>query len=490
MSTFKQPVPTHLVAIISIAMCLSHNATAAIADDAIQVSGRVLDAKTGLPIKSKVHVVAASANTRTIQSGEFGWQNHLRKSFDGGAIDFRMKRGYSQTIVRIDADGYRPFVTPIVQKNEPMTQDFILHPESIQGIVLTPDGKPAVDAEVAISTWTLELNVKAGKIEPGYNWKDFGRSVVKTDSNGRFILPAEIDPLTVVATHSTGYAQQPVRPPSTKPTPNPSAKPKAPVLPSAVSQSNNKPSVKTATTIGATKANPRDLRLQLQAWGSVSGQLVGADDKPIQGRTLWISGGWPGRNDPGHISHRATIETDKDGQFSIDRMAPGTGNIQHGFKNADGTGSFSPIGLTSQYNLPAGEALNLTVGKAEKPLVGRVVLPDEMKDDLSTAKFNVFLHDTSWKYRNPGAKSVSYPKWDAFNTSNAGARYRLNGTAAELPERIQIDQDGNFEINGLPTARYVLQIRLGKGFAAKRFVMPLNTREPVDIGDIALRMSK
>jgi len=283
-------------------------------------------------------------------------------------------------------------------------------------------------------------------------------------TGGRFTLPAEVDPLTVVVAHESGYTQQPIRP-------------------------------ETDEEGGADAAkrdvvDPRSLRLQLRAWGKVTGQLVGVEKKPVEGRTLWIGGGWPGRDDPGHVRHTVTRVTDKDGRFSVNRVAPGSGSLQHAFENSDGHGSFSPIGLATRFVLKPGQVLELTPGQVEQPVTGKVVLPEELKDaDLSTARFRVFLHDISWK-RNFGGSVATYPGWTDFKASEEGKRYRLDDIAVvDTPDRVSLDKDGRFEIRGLPAARYVVQIRLEKGFAVIRFEVPLHSTSPVDLGELTMRIN-
>jgi hypothetical protein len=143
--------------------------------------------------------------------------------------------------------------------------------------------------------------------------------------------------------------------------------------------------------------------------------------------------------------------------------------------------------LTARFDLKAGEVLDLAAGKVEHPVVGQVALPEELKDaDHSAAQFRVFLHDISWK-RNFGGPVVTYPGWTKFNASQEGKRYRLDDVAvADAADRVSFDKDGRFEIRGLPAARYVVQIRLGKGFAVKRFEVPLHSTSPVGIGELKM----
>ena len=222
----------------------------------------------------------------------------------------------------------------------------------------------------------------------------------------------------------------------------------------------------------------------------MTGQLVGIGKKPVEGRTLWIGGGWPGRDDPGHDRHTVTRVTDKDGRFSVDRVAPGGGSLQHAFENSEGNGSFSPIGLTARFDLNPGQVLELTPGQVEQPVVGKVVVPTELKGaDLSATRFRVFLHDNSWKW-NIGGPAVSYPGLTKFKASEEGKHYHLDDiTVADAPDRVSFSRDGRFEIRGLPAARYVVQIRLKKGFAVRRFEVPLHSTSQVDLGELTMRIN-
>lgn len=81
-----------------------------VSEDVIRVVGQPVDAPTGDPIP-KVRVCAESVRESSLQLGGESWQQHLRQTYDNGKVDFRMTRGYAQTIVRIDTDGNRPFIS-------------------------------------------------------------------------------------------------------------------------------------------------------------------------------------------------------------------------------------------------------------------------------------------------------------------------------------------------------------------------------------------
>ena len=77
-----------------------------------------------------------------------------------GPTELRVERPWEQTVLRIEADGYVPFVTRPIQRGEAMvTLDVALTPDpGHAGNVLLPDGKPAAGASLALCTWTNEVN--------------------------------------------------------------------------------------------------------------------------------------------------------------------------------------------------------------------------------------------------------------------------------------------------------------------------------------------
>jgi hypothetical protein len=72
----------------------------------------------------------------------------------------------------------------------------------IDGIVLTPDGKPAVKAIVALAVRDSGTSIENGAID-----RTGDVDCTETDSSGRFHFPPEDSDFYLVITHSTGYAQ-------------------------------------------------------------------------------------------------------------------------------------------------------------------------------------------------------------------------------------------------------------------------------------------
>src|SRR5580704_12488066 len=79
----------------------------------------------------------------------------------------------------------------------------------IDGIVLMPDGKPAVKAMVALAVPDSRTRIQNGTIDTRVSDVD----ITETDRSGRFHFTPESSDFSLVITHSTGYAQY-------RPTPN------------------------------------------------------------------------------------------------------------------------------------------------------------------------------------------------------------------------------------------------------------------------------
>ena len=73
----------------------------------------------------------------------------------------------------------------------------------VEGIVLTPDGKPAVKAVVALAVPDSRTWIHNGTIDLKMSDVD----TTETDSSGRFHFAPEDSDFYLVITHSTGYAQ-------------------------------------------------------------------------------------------------------------------------------------------------------------------------------------------------------------------------------------------------------------------------------------------
>ena len=158
---------------------------------ALIVTGKVIDGETKQPLKS--FRVAMSGNRFEAFTAT------------GGRYRLVQTHDESTNIVRVEADGYLPARSRGIKSGEGnVTIDFELSKaKDFNAMVLTPDGRPAAKAQVALGVAGSRINVKNGEFEPMLT--DAARA--ETDAAGRLHFPPQDKPFYLVITHPSGYAQ-------------------------------------------------------------------------------------------------------------------------------------------------------------------------------------------------------------------------------------------------------------------------------------------
>lgn len=177
------------------------------------IAGKVIDADTEEPITS-FEVISG------IKSEAFGdsidWSRYKKRQVNSPDGTFSKKwRGYyisypfdGACYFKIVAKGYLPGITPAVKlgkKYEP----FVIRlskAEPLKGMVIDPEGNPAVKAEVALVVPGKKAFIKNGKFDPSGS-VDQAEYIVETDPNGQFELNPSKEQGLIVAVHKNGYAR-------------------------------------------------------------------------------------------------------------------------------------------------------------------------------------------------------------------------------------------------------------------------------------------
>ena len=396
---------------------------------------KVSDAKTKQPIPS--FTVAWSG--RELPTATYSWLGTPAK-FSDGKDEFHQENPWPQTALRIEADGYLPFITRTILRSErEVAIDVAMQPDAgIAGIIVLPDGAPAAGAAVTLCTRNHEVTVQGGKLRCGRGSDD--RMLAKTAADGSFRLPAEVDHWLLVVAHDGGYAEA------------------------------------TAAEFAKTSS-----KLQLKPWGRIEAQLA-INGKPIAGQGIAVSGH---RSEADVIlSYRDFAVTDAVGKFVVARVPP----VEIGFyptvKRGTSTYLFGSVG---QVSIAPGTTARLTLPQVGRPLIGRVSLPRDSKLRLAdlTMEAKIFLRPPSMS----GPTNEVQEYWDA-----CGEFMRSELGKAFARDKIAVNADGTFRIAGLPATRYVIQVSAsGKGlergaFAARRVVVPplRDSKEPFDVGELGL----
>jgi RNA polymerase sigma factor (sigma-70 family) len=180
---------------------------------AVVISGTVRDTETGQPIpRFRIGIGISETNLfdHTVR-GDWSTIERFWVAFSGGkyrhTIEESPVMGIANPgfILKFEADGYAPVVSRVIAPEEVKAQiDVLLHPAKITLVtVLLPDGAAAASAEVGLLSPGSQLRLEAG----GFSGEGNGASLLRTDANGQFRLPADPGVTRVVAADSGGYAE-------------------------------------------------------------------------------------------------------------------------------------------------------------------------------------------------------------------------------------------------------------------------------------------
>jgi len=410
---------------------------------ALSVRIKATDAKTRQPVTS-LAVIPAFHENRVDRNT---WQSQYLKRYQGNPPELRLERPWEQTVLRIQADGYVPFITRPVRRDEgDVTLDVTLEPDPrLAGNVLLPDGKPAGGASLAICTWTNEVEVEGGILRHSGHGRELGK-LGTSAADGSFRLPTEVDPWVLVVAHDGGYAE--------------------------------------VTAAEFVKSST----VRLKPWGRIEGEFV-LGGKPVAGQPIHV--GAMRRGDEVFLHYTGDVVTDAAGRFVVERVPPVTLDVQPWFKHGDSSFNLLWSGRTS---VAAGQTTRLTLPRPGRPIVGRVSLPPD--SGLSVAEAAVEL---SVSLRAPSMSGFqdevdqAWAAYQAFVKSELGRAFHRDKIAANA--------DGTFRIEGLLETRYLLVIAAYRKPAspgadrgpmiarmAKRVEVPplADSKEPLDLGNLVL----
>jgi beta-lactamase regulating signal transducer with metallopeptidase domain/protocatechuate 3,4-dioxygenase beta subunit len=290
------------------------------------VSGKVIDAATGEPIKT-FRVVPGG---RSEQADEVFWNQRDSFVAAGGHYEVRRTWGEFAHRIRIEADGYQAAVSRDIKSNEgTIAIDFALkRGKDIVAKVVTPNNLPAAGAKVALGIAGSQIHVNNGDLDDGLTF--CARTV--SDDSGGFHFPAEDKDSQLVITHPAGFAH-------IRATPESSAR-----------------------------------IIRLEPWSRVEGTFrVGKTMVANASIEIDVHRLDPyGRDGPRIFSqHRAT--TGPDGRFVFERVIPGTGQIGRRiiFNMREGA-TEATSSCTIGANFPGGKTVHIDLGGTGRLVVGRL----------------------------------------------------------------------------------------------------------------------
>ncbi|MBI1325675.1 hypothetical protein GC170_21125 [bacterium] len=299
------------------------------------VEGRVTDAATGQPVADYQLIYrerladgerSLSIHGRHVE-GRFRFPASPFHSRDGSVHEFRL---------RIEAPGYEPITTDLMKVDDPhLSLNFALKridpadSKSIEGRVLKPDGTPAAGAAVAFYTpkdgsWPrYEPQFENGRLTSmtrgSLESPPAKIELVRTDTEGKFRIPADAVKIGWIVTHESGVFRSP-------------------------------------EARHMTAAEPMTIRLG--PYGRVQGVFL-RDGKPQANVRVWYSG--PGINNEMLIPIRNNVLTDDRGRFEIERVIPGMMRLAFPHKDMKSLWQF----LAEPFEVPAGASLNVDTSVTE-----------------------------------------------------------------------------------------------------------------------------
>ncbi len=338
----------------------------------LEISGKVVDAETDKAIPKFKRL--------------FGWRNEGSglTIWDGTKLGTDGTFTFSETYpryrfyIRIEADGYEPVESRAIASDEgKINVDFSLRKMSpdksaklIRGTVLTPDGKPAAEATVAMTTLGQQPPFfEQGKVRGGSE-----PFVISCDAEGKFKF-SDIDfenernnlrsisfgrqyDYILYFLHDSGYRR--------------------------VKQDEMEAFLKDGKPI------------LLEKWGRIEGTLqIGMQPgrlQRIQTSFRFMDGNTIDNSSPWTTFTYEGIRTDNDGNFVIERVPPGLVTVSRliSLDRPGWNSSFS--NNKALLTIRSGETAKVRLGGSGRPVIGKISSPDSVteKPDWSYAAVRLY----------------------------------------------------------------------------------------------------
>ncbi|OHB67601.1 MAG: hypothetical protein A2Y77_13960 [Planctomycetes bacterium RBG_13_62_9] len=308
----------------------------------LRISGRVVDKETGRPIPKFTAIPGIDWGT----SQSVYWERRVARPFTDGRFEITLGQPYPGHLIRIEAEGYLPEVSRSFDSGEGEVVFDVAMKRGTgpNGTVCLPDGKPVVGAEVILCTASQGAYIRNGKNEQRRESLS-----VQTGLDGRFAFPAQTDQYTLVVLHDAGYAEV------------------------------------TEADLGASPT------LTLRPWGRVEGKVM-IGSKPGANEAVRVLFDQPREAGAPRIYHDCSAVADKEGQFIFDRVPPGGARACREMRISERMSTFTqevPI------EIKAGETTSVTIGGMGRPVIGKVAIPNEVRDKLDWQNLDCSLRNQS-----------------------------------------------------------------------------------------------
>jgi hypothetical protein len=372
------------------------------------ISGKVVDKETGRPVPKFKAVPGLQWETR--------YAHFLRD----GAVDGRDGRyrlaansGYEALVVRIEATGYRPVQSRLINDDEgDVTVDFALERgQDVVARVLTSTGEPAVGAAAAITPPDRSVSIAGGSLSD--NVYAVAREVA--DNAGRIQFVQQEGQFQLTVTHPSGFA-------------------------CVWSEDGTLPG-----------------EIKLAAWSRFEGTFrVGA--KPAAGVTLDLGvtpepfANAPNRTPQIYADYEAT--TDAEGRFAFDFVLPGRGRVgRRLIRTVDEGATEVTSSKREPVTIAPGAMLQVDLGGRGRPVVGKLVPPKGQEGQIVWSFASISLD----------AFTPMAPPADANDPASMQRRLAWQQNVEQVRDAspnfwASCDKTGAFRIDDVPPGDYVLRV--------------------------------
>ncbi len=411
---------------------------------------RIHDQATGKPIEKFLVVPGTQAGGygHNPFSGPGGvdmaapviWQPQLITEGAQGLFQWPADRPLRVLRLRFEADGYIPELSPWIKKSGGK-QNFdvgMRRDPGITGQVLTPDGRPAAGAVLAVTMNHRMARLEGGKFvgiddrPPAKLIDRWQRPIfARADSEGRYRLGTEVGPVTVYAVHESGIAE----------------------VPFTVVQEAGE--------------------ICLQRWAALDGHVVWVD-KPGANEEFLLSVKRDLGDFPESFSMQTTVTTNAQGRFHVDKLPPWTVKVSRRFELPEDRGEY--LYPSQEFELAEGKSTGVVFGGRGRPVVGKLI--GLKPGEEVTIQIEPFTPDGPRGHDNWLARALVY------QSSFGPVLFRT---------KIPVAEDGTFRIDNVLPADYQLRMKGPslRVFAASRFTIePMpdgESDESLDLGEIQVK---
>lgn len=169
----------------------------------LKIVGSILDAETNRPLAKCTVTKGWDPDNRAPE-----WETQIgmpARTITDGRYEFTVTGEQWLTRIRVEADGYMPAVSRLFKPYDPdrgvVTYDFRMKKAApMSGTVLGLDGRPLAGAEVFLAKQQFHAENGAASA----NARRTSR-MVKSDANGQFRFPPEVEPFYLIVLHEQGH---------------------------------------------------------------------------------------------------------------------------------------------------------------------------------------------------------------------------------------------------------------------------------------------